>query len=113
MRTGTLRRWVQFQRPVLARSPTGEVFVSSWEDAFACRAAIEPLSGREFMAASEFRADIDTRIRIRWRTDVSPTYRVLYGGQVFNILALLEQRTDHREIHCMCNGGRTQQGGNP
>jgi SPP1 family predicted phage head-tail adaptor len=56
------------------------------------RASIEPLSGREFLQASQVMSDITVRIRIRGRSDLTltPKDRVLYGTRTFDIRHVID-----------------------
>ena len=74
------------------------IFVAVW-----VWAAIEPLRGREWLETRMVQADVDTRIRIRYLSTVTPSMRVLWGTRVFEIIAPpihLQERK--RETHLMC-----------
>lgn len=66
-------------------------------------AAVIPLQGSELFQRAQFEATLTHRIEIRYRSDVKPSDRVLYGTRVFDIKSPpidLEER--HRETHLMC-----------
>lgn len=42
------------------------------------RVSIEPLSGREYVAAQQVQAEISTRIQARWREGLDETQRILH-----------------------------------
>lgn len=115
MRAGTIRYRISLQRPVVIRNDTGEVIVDQWVEFASVWAAIEPVSGREYLSSSEFRAQITTRIRIRWRPDVDATTRVVTqdDGTVYSIDAALAVRGLTRELHLMCSTGVITEGGQP
>jgi SPP1 family predicted phage head-tail adaptor len=99
---------------VKLKSDAGEVIVDRWSEFAKVWAAIEPVSGREYMASSEFRAGITTRIRIRWRADVDASVRVVDSiGTVYSIDAALPVRGLTRELHLMCATGVITDGGQP
>src|ERR1035437_1006674 len=48
-------------------------------------ASIESLSAREIPLAKSFAVTTTSKIRIRYRTDIKATHRILYGSRVFTI----------------------------
>lgn len=114
MRAGPLRYRVSIQKPVVLRNDSGEVIVDSWSEVAKVWAAIEPISGREYMASTEFRAGITTRIRIRWRADVDAACRVVADdGTVYSIDAALPVKGLTRELALMVSAGVITEGGQP
>lgn len=114
MRAGTIRSRISLQRPVRIKDDTGEMIVDQWSEFAKVWAAVEPITGREYMAASEFRASTTTRIRIRWRPDVDASMRVVADdGTVYSVDAVLPVRGLTRQIHLMCSTGVITEGGQP
>lgn len=68
-------------------------------------ASIEPLSGREFIAAQAVQAGVTTRITLRWRDELKPSMRILHEGNPYNILAILPDPTLRRHLNLMCASG--------
>jgi len=90
MRAGDLRHRIQFQRLVVGVDPeTQEPLPETWVDVASVWAAIEPLSGREFIAAKAVQSEVVGRIIIRKRSDIKAAMRGLYRGQVYNIQGVL------------------------
>nr|WP_132452323.1 phage head closure protein [Paraburkholderia sp. BL8N3] len=87
--------------------------VDSWVEAFTVWGSIEPLTGREFMTAAEFRPGVTTRIRVRWRNDLDTTLRVNHDGVLYNIDAVLPVQGLHKEAQVMCGSGVITEGGQP
>lgn len=56
----------------------------SWSDIATVWAAIEPLSAREFIAASATQSQIDARIVIRYRAGLTPDMRIIHGAKIYN-----------------------------
>lgn len=114
MRAGTLRYRVSLQRPVVLKNDVGEVIVDSWSEIAKVWAAIEPIKGSEYLTSSEFRSQVLTRIRIRWRADVDATVRVVTDdGTVYSIDAAMPVKGLTRELHLMCSSGVITEGGQP
>lgn len=81
--------------------PNGEVN-AAWVDLFpSVWASIEPLRGRELFAAQEHAADVDVRIRMRYRAGVEPTMRVVHEGRIYDIRAVLDPELRHRELELL------------
>ena len=51
-------------------------------------AEVNPLRGREFFQAAQVQAEITTRFRIRYRTGIDETMRVVWKGKFYEIKAL-------------------------
>lgn len=69
--------------------------------------SIEPLRGRELFAAQEHFAEVTTRIRIRYRSDVSAEMRVVHDAVNYAIGAVIDPELRHRELELMCTAGVT------
>lgn len=53
---------------------------TEWKTVFAdVRAAIEPVSTREFLSASKEQSDVNTKIIVRFRPGLNATQRILHG----------------------------------
>ena len=86
-----LRHIIDIQERVTKRDPSSGAKVTSWETRFKqVHAHVTPLSGREFIAAHEKQAQVDTRIKIRYNPDIDSTMRVVFRGDIYHITAVLE-----------------------
>lgn len=107
MRSGRLRHRVTLQNRVAA-SPSnlasGEVD-ASWTDYLTVWASVEPLSGRELIAAQQVNSDVSVRVRLRWRDGITAQMRVSFGGRYYEILAVVDREVRNREIELMCSEG--------
>lgn len=68
-------------------------------------ASVEPLSGRELFAAQEHHSEINTRIRIRYRSGITAKMRVVFESTNYNILAVIDKDSRRRELELMCATG--------
>lgn len=112
MRAGKLRHRVSLERRQVTQDSYGAE-IASWAEYAAVHASVEPLSGREIVAAlgQGEQAAVTTRIRIRpWKgvdggDTVRAADRVRVGARVFDIEAVLE---DERgvEMQLMCREAR-------
>ncbi|WP_459252743.1 phage head closure protein [Paraburkholderia sp. RL18-103-BIB-C] len=114
MQAGRMRYRLTFEKPVRIRDESGEVIVDQWIEAFKVWGAVEPLTGREYMASAEFRPGVSTRIRVRWRDDLDTSLRVVHqDGTVYDIVAVLPVQGLHKEAQVMCGSGVVTEGGQP
>lgn len=106
MRAGSLRRQVMLQ----TRSPSEDTFgqqTQTWGGDTPVYADIEPLSGRELMAAQAVNTEITHQVVIRYRIGVTPAMRALYQGRVFNILSVIDDQMAHITLTLLCSEGLT------
>lgn len=106
MRAGKLRHSVVIQ----ARSTETDAFASAstdWVDVFdnSIAASVEPLSGRELYSAQQHNPDVSVRIAIRYRLGVLAEQRVMFRGQPYGILYVINKDMADRELHLMCRLG--------
>lgn len=103
MRAGDLRHRVVIQNYSVAQDDYGAP-VKTWSNEFTVWGAVEPLSGREYLDAREMQAEVTTRIRVRYRGDVtySTDKRATWDGHTYDIESVIEVEGRRREIHLMC-----------
>lgn len=101
MKIGKLRHRVTLQEYVSLKDSFGAE-IEAWSDKATVWASIEPLSGREYFAARQMNAEVNTKITIRYRTGVKPTMRILFAGRVFEILSVINTEEKNRELILMC-----------
>jgi SPP1 family predicted phage head-tail adaptor len=69
-------------------------------------AEANPVRGQEFVAAAQVQADKPMAFRIRWRSDVDATMRVLWRGEPYDIMAApMDTRGAREELWLHCVGG--------
>lgn len=100
MRAGTLRQRVTIQDKSVVRDTYGAETIT-WTEVATVWAAVEPLQGREYLEARQTTAEVSTRIRIRYRSGITPEMRVEFGTRVYEILAVIDVKELDREIHLM------------
>lgn len=94
LKAGRLRHRVALQSPSYTQNPTTGEMALGWTAQGTVSAAIEPLSAREFLAAQATQSQISTKIVIRYRDDVLPTWRAIHmvngvPGKVYNLHGVL------------------------
>jgi SPP1 family predicted phage head-tail adaptor len=109
MRAGRLRHKVTLQRRVETTNAIGET-VWYYADVAEIFAHIEPLSGKEYFGAQQVQSDVTTRVRVRYRTGLQPTMRLVHVREAgsptlfdyYDIQSIIQPHTDRRELQLMC-----------
>ena len=90
-----MKQRILLQERALTENAYGEK-VESWNDLTFLNASFEPLKGQEFFKRNDLPqkiAQVDTRIRIRYRKGLNPAeHRIIYGGAVHDIVAVIHDR---------------------
>lgn len=112
--SGRLRHRVRIERledvtdsqgEVIQDPQTGEVS-QEWVEVAEVWAAIEPVSGREFIQSAATQSKVDARIVIRQRDDVDASMRLVHvrlgrPDVVYNILGVLADKDSGLEYQTM------------
>ena len=101
MRNGPLRHRITLQSlSHVQDANTGEM-VPVWADwprpGARHWARIEPLSGRDFIAAKAVQSEVTARVVLRYLDGIDATMRMLYRGKVYSIHAPLPDAKSGRE----------------
>ena len=98
-RAGRHRHRIVIQAATIIRDPMGGE-VLTWEDRGTVWAEVAGASGLETLQAQQGQATVDHVITMRYRPGVVPTMRILHGGRIFDVLAVLEDPR-HTELRLM------------
>ena len=102
LRSGSLRRRITIQQ----RSATKDTFggqSTTWATIATVWADIEPMSGRELLAAQEVKSEVTHQITVRYQSifadpKVVAGYRVLYKSRIFNIQSAMNEGERNRIV---------------
>lgn len=105
MKAGQLNQWATLERRAPGQDDYGQP-IDAWTPLFTTFAAVEPLTGREYIAAAAMQSEVSLRIRLRFRpgVDLTSADRVRHDGKIYNIVSVIDRRAAHREIELMCRG---------
>ena len=84
MRAGDMERRVTIQSRTLTRNDYGEQ-IETWADVATVWGERIDLRGREFFAARQLSAEISTRFRLRYRTDITVLHRLVCESVTYDI----------------------------
>jgi SPP1 family predicted phage head-tail adaptor len=74
---------------------------AEWVTFLTAYASIDPLVGREYMAAKQVQSEATHKIRMRYRAGITTTMRVKCGDRDFDIVSLLNIEERKRELLIM------------
>ena len=102
MKAGDLDQRVTVERLQGGFDELGQPLPDTWAPLFTCWAAVEPLVGREYIAAQAAQSEVTARIRMRFRPWMTAQDRVIHDGKTYNIVSVIDVRSGHRELVLMC-----------
>lgn len=86
---GKLDRRITLQRATSSQDEAGQS-IPAWSKVAEVWAQVLPLAAREPFQADQRAAWVDTKFVIRYRADVGPLDRVLYGGRTYDVVGVQE-----------------------
>ena len=104
MNPGQLNQRVTVERRQGGTDDWGQPLPDAWTALCTVWAAVEPLVGREYMAAAAMQSDVSTRVRMRYRPGVTAGDRLLHEGRVYDIQSVIDFRSARRELVLMVRG---------
>jgi SPP1 family predicted phage head-tail adaptor len=102
MKSGQLDQRISVERLQGGVDELGQPLPDTWAPLFTCWAAVEPLTGREYIAAQAAVSEVTAKIRMRFRPWMTAEDRVIHDGTIYNIVSLLDVRSANRELVLMC-----------
>lgn len=103
MQAGKLDQRVTIERYTTTENDWGEP-INTWAPLATVWAAVEPLNGREYIAAQAAMAETTARIRMRYRPGITQQDRVIHEGKIYGIEAVIHVKSAGRELVLMCKG---------
>lgn len=85
MRAGELRHRVTIEEPVKTQNATTGEVVITWLSVGTVWADVRPLRGTEEFVAQQIKAGLDTRIKLRYRDDITPMMTINHAGRRFDL----------------------------
>jgi SPP1 family predicted phage head-tail adaptor len=104
MRAGRLRHTIEIQNPIASQDASGGV-VETFSLFRRVRASVEPISARERLASAAIIGDATSRIWIRFLEGFTVKSRILFRGEIYNIRAIRNVRTEDAMIEILATVG--------
>lgn len=101
MQAGKLNQKIEIQKQVEDRTDSGAV-EKTWITHATVWASVEPLAAREYIAAQTIQSEINTRIRIRYHTGITPKMRVKHRAEFYDIEQVKNLGYRDRQIEMLC-----------
>lgn len=100
MRAGRLRHRVTLQRLERERDEVGEER-DLWVDVATVPGEYLELRGSEFLRAREIHHDVVAQVRIRYRSDVEPEWRLVFRDRPYRIEHVIDLAGKQRELELL------------
>jgi len=101
MNPGRLNRRIVLQSQTVERDAVGQA-KPVWSDVATVWAAVLPLRGKEFFESAKVNSEITVRIIIRYRAAVKQNWRVVAGGESYDIVEIINPADGNKELQLMC-----------
>lgn len=98
----TLRHKIIIQAPGSDRDAAGQPIEAPWTEIAAPWADVRVLGGLETIKAGADTALTKASIRIRYRTGIDTSMRVVHGAKVYDITAILPDMKSKQYIDLVC-----------
>jgi len=105
MNTGWLTQRIELQSATETRNAYGEA-TAVWATYATVWGGVQPVRGVERVAAQQTQADEETKVIIRYRTDVSVKHRVKHGSRYLSVNAVINPRSSNERLELMCTEDR-------
>lgn len=102
MNPGELNKRVTFQRSDTGQDGFGQP-VEIWIDVVTVWASVNPIVGREFFAAETISSELTHKVKIRYRSGITPDMRIKFSERIFEIKAPpINYKENNTELQIMC-----------
>ena len=101
MNAGKLRERITIQQQSVIQGAYGEV-KNLWSTLTSVWAKVEQLKGREYFTSNERHAEVNTRITIRYRSDILPKMRISYKNYIYDIKSIINIDEEDVFMELMC-----------
>ena len=99
---GKLNKRVVIQQPSTLKDDYGQSIMDAWEDFKTVWAEVSPIVGREYFAAETVNSEITHKVRLRYRTGITPDMRIKYGDRILSIQSVINYKEMDVELQLMC-----------
>ena len=100
MKAGQLEQRIVIERLVEGSDELGQPY-NDWLPIVTTWAHVEPLTGREFIAAQAAVSEITARVRLRYRPGITTADRIIHDGTTYGITSVADVHSSRRELVLM------------
>jgi len=101
MESGRLRHRVVVEQVALSGDAMSQP-TETWTTYATLWADIQPLRGREFIAAQAANSEVTVKVITRYKSGISPKWRLKYGTQIYLILEIVNPGMKNKSLEFMC-----------
>lgn len=101
MNAGELRHKITIQKLENSQDSFGQP-VENWPDVVTVWASVNPIVGKEFFAAETVNSEVTHRIRMRYKSGITPSMRVKFKDRFFSIKSVINYQERNIELQLMC-----------
>lgn len=74
----------------------------TWRQMTTVWASIEPVSGRELIAIGMEKAEVTTKVTIRYRKNIGPNIRIRFRERIFEVISTINPEERNILLSLMC-----------
>lgn len=101
MKAGALDQRIVIERLIEGFDELGQP-INQWLPIVTTWAHVEPLTGREYIAAGALLSEVTARISLRYRPGITAADRVIHNGKVYGVEAVADVHSSRRELQLQC-----------
>ena len=101
MKAGQLDQRIVIERLVESYDELGQP-INQWLPIVQTWAHVQPLVGREYIAAGALLSEVTARISLRYRPGITAADRVIHDGKVYGITSVADVHSSRRELQLQC-----------
>jgi SPP1 family predicted phage head-tail adaptor len=101
MKAGALDQRIVIERLVDGYDELGQP-INTWLPIVQTWAHVQPLVGREYLAAGALLSEVTARVRMRYRPGITAADRVIHNGKVYGITSVADVHSSRRELQLQC-----------
>lgn len=79
--------------------------VESWADVATAWARVQPIKGREMIAAQAAKSETDVRFYTRYQDNLTTAMRIIYAGKNYDITGIVDIDERHVELEISAKTG--------
>lgn len=97
---GKYRHVIEIEKLDKHKNKYGEP-TNKWIEFLQVRAAIYPISGREFFSAEKVNSEVTHKINIRYIKGLTPDMRIKFGDRLFSIISIINFQERNTELQIL------------
>jgi SPP1 family predicted phage head-tail adaptor len=97
MQAGKLRNRIELQAPSYSRDSMGAE-ITTYATKATVWGAVRPLSGSLYFTAKQADSSVSGEVEIRYRIDITPTWRLKIGERILSIVTIIDPENRHEKL---------------